>query len=619
MVGGKNLADRLTDFHSGKEYKSYEIFGCHKAENGAYSFRVWAPRAAEVAVCLFSDGEKRQFPMQRCADSESFEAEVHAEEGDKYFYLISTADGRQLEKADPYAFRSDLPRSFYSVVCDIPEPSEYEPLFDSYDKNQPLNVYEVNLLSWKRHADNGYYAYTELAEELVPYVKGMGYTHVEFMPVTEFPFDGSWGYQVTGYFAVTSRLGTPADFKKLVDAFHAAGIKVILDFVPAHFPKDDWGLYEFDGQPLYECPLWDRMEHGGWGTRRFDFGRPEIDNFLISSAYFLLDKYRVDGLRVDAVASMIYLNYDRADGDFTPNIYGDSRNLEGIEFIKKFNSAIKQSFSGALTFAEESTAFPKVTEKVENGGLGFDFKWNMGWMNDVLFYCRQDPYFRNHHHNKLTFSLVYAFSENFILPLSHDEVVHVKGSIVNKMSGGYEDKFAGERILLAFMFAHPGKKLNFMGYEIAQFKEWDYNAGIDLFLADKFPLHRKMREFVRNLNFFYRDCKPLYEIDYSWDGFEWLVVDDNYHNLLAFSRYSKSGESLTCIINFSGVELTQYQIGIDEGKYRIVLNTDDVRYGGTGKLKKKIFSTVKKSSGSKRYSIKVDIPRLTCIYLIKEK
>ncbi len=618
MVGGKNLTDRLTDFHSGKEFKSYEIFGCHKADNGAYTFRVWAPHAEEVALCLFSDGEKLQLAMHRCADSESFEVEVRAQEGDKYFFLFTTADGRQLEKADPYAFRSDLPRSFYSVVCDIPEPSEYAPPFNQSDKNRPINVYEVNLLSWKRHADNGYYTYNELAEELVPYVKEMGYTHVEFMPVTEFPFDGSWGYQVTGYFAVTSRLGTPADFKTLIDAFHSSGIKVILDFVPAHFPKDDWGLYEFDGQPLYECPLWDRMEHGGWGTRRFDFGRAEIDNFLISSAYFLLDKFRVDGLRVDAVASMIYLDYDRATGDFTPNVYGDSRNLEGIEFIKKFNSAIKRDFPWVLTFAEESTAFPMVTGKVENGGLGFDFKWNMGWMNDVLFYCRQDPYFRNHHHNKITFSLVYAFSENFILPLSHDEVVHVKGSIVNKMSGEYEDKFAGERILLAFMFAHPGKKLNFMGYEVAQFKEWNYNAGIDLFLADEFPLHRKMREFVKNLNFYYRDCKALYEIDYSWDGFEWLVVDDNYHNLLAFSRYSKNGESLTCIINFSGVELTQYPIGVDEGKYRIVLNTDEIRFGGTGKLRKKVFST-SKASGSKRFSIQIDIPRLTCIYLIKEK
>ncbi len=619
MVSGGNSAERLKRFHSGNEFKSYEIFGCHRTGDGKYFFRVWSPHAVEVALCISSDGERSEFPMRKSLDGESFEVEAPAKEGDKYFYLISTADGRKLEKADPYAFKSDLPTSFQSIVYDLPQPTTYAPLFEPFDKRQPMNVYEVSLLSWKRHEDNSYYTYSELTEELVPYVKNLGYTHVEFLPVTEFPYDGSWGYQVTGYFAITSRLGSPSDFKKLVDAFHAAGIKVILDFVPAHFPKDGWGLYEFDGQPLYECPLWDRMEHGGWGTRRFDYGRAEIDNFLISSAYFLFDNYRIDGLRVDAVASMLYLDYDRPAGDFTPNIYGDNRNLEGIEFIRKFNSAIKQNFAGALTFAEESTAFPKVTESVEGGGLGFDFKWNMGWMNDVLFYCRQDPYFRNHHHNKLTFSLMYAFSENFILPLSHDEVVHVKGSIVNKMSGGYEDKFAGERILLAFMYAHPGKKLNFMGYEVAQFKEWDYNAGLDLFLADEYPLHKKMREYVRTLNYFYKESKPLYEIDDGWDGFEWLVVDDRYNNLLAFSRYSKSGESLTAVINFSGIELLQYKIGIDKGKYRIVLNTDDIRFGGTGRLKKKVFSTVKESGGNKEYSIKIDIPRLTCIYLIKEK
>ncbi|MDE7168220.1 MAG: 1,4-alpha-glucan branching protein GlgB [Clostridia bacterium] len=619
MIIGGNLADRLRNFHSGNEFKSYEIFGCHKVKNSVYSFRVWAPHAEEVALRLLVGGEEKQYPMQKCVDGESFETEAPAKEGDKYLYLINTADGRQLEKADPYAFKSDLPATFYSVVIDVPKPSSYDRLFSACEKDKPMNVYEVNLLSWKRHSDNSYYTYKELIKELVPYVKGMGYTHVEFMPVTEFPFDGSWGYQVTGYFSITSRLGTPQDFQKLVDAFHAEGIKVILDWVPAHFPKDEWGLYEFDGQPLYECPLWDRMEHGGWGTRRFDFGRPEIDSFLISSAYFLFDIYRIDGLRVDAVASMLYLDYDRAAGDFTPNIYGDSRNLEGIEFIKKFNSVIKRNFAGALTFAEESTAFPKVTASTENGGLGFDYKWNMGWMNDVLFYCRQDPYFRSYHHNKLTFSLVYAFSENFILPLSHDEVVHVKGSIVNKMSGSYEDKFAGERILLAFMYAHPGKKLNFMGYEVAQFKEWNYNAGLDLFLADEFPLHNKMREFVKTLNIFYKENKPLYEIDDGWNGFEWLVVDDNYHNLLAFSRYSKSGESITCVINFSGVELFEYPIGIDKGKYRVVLNTDDICFGGTGKLKKKVFSTVKEQSGNKDYSIKIDIPKLTCVYLIKEK
>lgn len=617
MVSGGNLAERLKNFHKGTEFKSYEIFGCHKQKNGAYLFRVWAPHAKEVDLCLIADGVKRYVHMHKCCDNESYEAVTAANTGDSYFYIISTGDGRKLEKADPYACLSDT-ETFHSKVFDLPAKSAYKQLFRPFDNARPMNVYEVNLLSWKRHADNSYYTYKELTKELVPYIKEMGYTHVEFMPVTEYPYDGSWGYQVTGYFAITSRMGSPDDFKELVDAFHKAGIKVILDWVPAHFPKDDWGLYEFDGQPLYECPLWDRMEYPGWGTRRFDFGRTEVDNFLLSSAYFLIDRYRIDGLRVDAVASMIYLDYDCHDSGFTPNIHGDNRNLEGIEFIKKFNSVIKNSFAGATTFAEESTAFPRVTASLENGGLGFDFKWNMGWMNDVLFYCRQDPYFRNYHHNKLTFSLVYSFSENFILPLSHDEVVHVKGSIVNKMSGNYEDKFAGERLLLALMYAHPGKKLNFMGYEVAQFKEWDYNAGLDLFLADEFPLHKKMRKYVKFLNRFYVKSKPLYEIDYDWRGFKWLVVDDNYHNVIAFTRYSLSGEAITAVFNFSGIDQNGYEIDIEEGNYRIVLNTDDVRFGGTGKLKKKTLTAKKGTNADKGYIIKIDIPRLSCVYLIKE-
>lgn len=613
MGNGGKIAERLRNFHSGTDYKTYELFGCRKTDNGAFGFRVWAPHAEKVDLCLCSGNEERRIAMQKRCDNECFEVETFASVGDRYYYLISTADGRFLEKADPYAYASE-PKTFRSVVCELPERSDYTP----ENGNGPMNVYEVNLLSWKRHPDNSYYSYKDLEKELVPYVNEMGYTHVEFMPVTEFPFDGSWGYQVTGYFAVTSRLGSPQDFKDLIDAFHTAGIKVILDWVPAHFPKDAWGLYEFDGQPLYECPLWDRMEYPGWGTRRFDFGRPEIDNFLISAAYFFIDRYRIDGLRVDAVASMLYLDYDNPASGYTPNIYGDNRNLEGIEFIKKFNTVIKENAPGVQTFAEESTAFPQVTASVKDGGLGFDYKWNMGWMNDVLFYCRQDPYFRSHHHNKLTFSMVYSFSENFILPLSHDEVVHVKGSIVNKMSGSYEDKFAGERLLLAFMYAHPGKKLNFMGYEVAQFKEWDYSTGLDLFLADKFPLHKKMREFVKNLNHFYLKTKPLYEIDRDWKGFKWLVVDDNYHNVIAFTRYSENGESLTAVFNFSGVDQLNYKIGIEEGKYRIVLNTDDIRFGGKGTLKKKAFITTKETGTDGEYLIKMDIPRLTCVYLKKE-
>ena len=614
MVKGVRESSLLEDFHNGSCFEAYKFFGCNKAENGNYSFRVWAPHAKKVYLC--KNGAKLE--MRLLDDGESHEICCKAEVGERYNFLIETLDGRALLKADPYAFKSDYPNSFDSVVCDLEEISNYQPLFEEQSKAQPINIFEVNLMSWKRHSDNSYYTYAELEKELVPYVKQMGYTHVEFMPVTEFPFDGSWGYQVTGYFSVTSRLGSLAEFKSLIDAFHANSIKVILDWVPAHFPKDEWGLYEFDGQPLYESPLWDRMEHRNWGTRKFDLGRGEVDSFLLSSAYFFFDKYRIDGLRVDAVACMLYLDYDRAAGDFTPNIYGDSRNLEAIEFIKKFNTVIKSKFKGALTVAEDSTAYDGVTRAIEQNGLGFDFKWNMGWMNDTLFYCRQDPYFRNHHHSKITFSLVYAFSENYILPLSHDEVVHVKGSIINKMPGEYENKFAGERALLGYMYAHPGKKLNFMGYEVAQFKEWDYRSQIEYFLT-KFELHAKMQRFVKELNLFYRDCKPLYERDGGWDGFQWNVVDDNTNNIVAFSRFGENGQSITAVINFSGISQLGYRIGIERGKYRVVFNTDEKKFGGAGRLKKKVFNSQKQASHGKKYSIVMDIPPLTCVYLNKEK
>ena len=604
----------LESFHGGTQYFAYNFFGCHKITDGKYVFRVWAPHAKCVSVTGIFNGCNSDFEMYRLSDGESFEAVINASEGDTYRYRIETFDGRRLYKADPYAFCSDYPASFASKICRLPtaEPKSG----NGVNYSAPVNIYEVNLLSWKRHKDKSYYSYSELEKTLVPYVKKMGYTHVEFMPVNEFPFDGSWGYQVTGYFSVTARLGTPAQFKSLIDRFHANGIKVIIDWVPAHFPKDEWGLYEFDGQPLYECPLWDRMEHIGWGTRKFDFGRGEIDSFLISSAMLLLDRYGVDGLRVDAVASMLYLDYDRPFGDYMPNTYGDNRNLEAIEFIKKLNSAVKRYFPDALMIAEESTTFPNLTKRTEDGGLGFDYKWNMGWMNDVLFYCRQDPYFRNHHHNKITFSLVYAFSERYILPLSHDEVVHVKGSIVNKMHGSYDDKFAGERALLGFMYAHPGKKLNFMGYEIAQFKEWDYADGIEFFLK-KFDKHRRMSNYVRSLNFFYKQNRPMYDIEDGWDGFEWLVVDDKSSNLIAFNRYCHSGETITVIINFSGIDIFGYAVGVQEGSYRVVFNSDCKMFGSDGKFKKRIYKTVNKSGQGKDKSIMVDIPKLSCLYLKK--
>lgn len=602
-------------FHRGLDCEAYRFFGCHKNGGNGYVFRVWAPHALKVAVSgTFGGGE--EYAMSLLGDGESFEAVVPcAQVGDKYRFVIYTRDGRRLVKSDPYAFRTDFPNSKDSVIYDLPEPNKR--LVCGDDGAQPVNIYEVNLLSWKRKKDNSYYSFSDLREELVPYVKEMGYTHVEFMPITEYPYDGSWGYQVTGYFSVTARLGTPEEFAELVDAFHKEGIKVILDWVPAHFPKDDFGLYEFDGQPLYECPLWDRMEHCGWGTRKFDFGRGGVDSFLLSSASFFLNQYAIDGLRVDAVASLLYLDYDKKPWEWTPNVYGDNRNLEAIEFIKKFNTLVK-SAKGAVTFAEESTAFPKVTSPVEEGGLGFDYKWNMGWMNDVLFYCRQDPLYRHYHHQKITFSMVYSLNERYVLPLSHDEVVHVKGAIVNKMPGEYADKFAGERLLLGFMYAHPGKKLNFMGYEFAQFSEWDYRKGIDFFL-EKFEKHKKMRAFVKDLNFFYRKARPLYEIETDWAGFEWLVVDDVINNVLIFNRFDKDGNCVLAVCNFSGIEQKGYVFGEHKGKYRLVFNSDEKRYGGDGTLNKKVFVTKKLPSHGKEYSLTIDIPKLACLYLIKDK
>lgn len=608
---------KLELFHNGNDAAAYEFFGCHKSQCGKYVFRVWAPHAVKVCVVGdFNAYDENSAVMKWLPDGECWEVELPAHVGDRYQFLIHTYDGRKLYKFDPYAFKSDFPKSKSSVICE--EIPMVEPLVcNDSTEEQPLNVYEVNLLSWKRHKDNSYYTFKELEKSLVPYVKNMGYTHVELMPITEFPFDGSWGYQVTGYFCVTARLGTPQQFASLVSAFHREGIGVILDWVPAHFPKDDFALYEFDGQPLYECPLWDRMEHRGWGTRKFDFGRPEVDSFLLSSAAYLIKTFGLDGLRVDAVAAMLYLDYDVQFGQWTPNIYGDNRNLEAIEFIKKFNNTVKSLFPKVITIAEESTAFNGVTTSVENGGLGFDYKWNMGWMNDTLFYFRQDPLYRHYHHQKITFSMMYSLNERYILPLSHDEVVHVKGSIVNKMPGCYEDKFSSVRAMLGYMYAHPGKKLNFMGYEFGQFAEWDYNKGIDFFLKE-YPKHAKLTSYVKALNKFYKDCNLLYAIENDWKGFEWLVVDDVINNVLVFNRYDGKGGCLMAIMNFSGIDQPNYTFGQYAGKYKKVFDSDAVRFGGEGKFKKRFLTTKKHPSHGKDNSITLDIPKLSCLYFIKE-
>lgn len=614
-------------YHHGKNDRIYELFGAHKAVKDGkkgYVFRVWAPHALSVSVVGdFNGWDESQNVMERMVDGQSFELFIPAlKEFDTYKYCVTAADGRKLMKADPVGFHTETPPATASKLYDLEgydwkDKAYYETLPES-SFSAPINIYEVNLLSWKHHEDGNLYSYRDLVKELVPYVKKMGYTHVEFMPVTEHPFDGSWGYQVTGYFAATSRLGTPKDFMYLIESFHKAGIGVILDWVPAHFPKDAHGLYEFDGQPLYESGQWDRMEHKSWGTRRFDYGREEVLSFLISSACFFFDKFHVDGIRVDAVASMLYLDYDKKDGEWFPNIYGENKNLEAIAFLRKLNEAVFARFPHALMIAEESTAWGLVTKPGSVGGLGFNYKWNMGWMNDNLAYQSTNPFFRMGNHNKLTFSMMYAFSENYVLPISHDEVVHGKCSLINKMPGSYEEKFAGVRAFLGYMMAHPGKKLNFMGYEFGQFKEWNYAEGIEFFLRDRYELHGKLSEYVKALNFFYKETPALYEIEDSWEGFEWLAPDDADRNIVSFIRRDKAGNEVICLSCFSGADADDYLLGVNSrGKYKIVFCSDDKKYGGTGKLTKKTLTAVKQPSHGKQYSLPIAVPKFTTMYLVR--
>lgn len=614
-------------FHHGVNFKAYEFFGAHEAtvkRKKGFVFRVWAPTAKSVAlVGDFNQWNRNTHIMTRLIDGECFEIFVAGlKRFDTYKYCIETQDGRFLYKADPYAFHAETPGDHSANASKVYPLDAFDWSDGEYMKglrsrniySSPVNIYEINLLSWARHEDGSLLTYRELEKKLVPYVKKMGYTHVEIMPVSEFPYDGSWGYQVTGCYAVTSRLGTPHDFMALVDAFHAANIGVILDWVPAHFPKDAFGLYEFVGAPLYEPTQKDRQENSGWGTRKFDYGRNEVLSFLISNAVFFFENYHVDGLRVDAVASMLYLDYDKKPGEWTPNIYGENKNLEAVAFLRRLNETVFQYFPYAMMIAEESTAWPLVTRPTAVGGLGFNFKWNMGWMNDVTSYISIDPFFRKYEHNKLTFSMMYAFSENYVLPISHDEVVHGKASLIGKMPGDYEQKFAGVRAFLGYMMAHPGKKLNFMGSEFGQFKEWDYAEGIEFFLKD-YPMHARLSSCVRDLNAFYANTPALYEIEDSWDGFEWVSADDADHNFLAFIRRDRAAREVLVLVNFSGCALQNYRVGVCGKKYKVVLDTDAKVYGGKGESRKRVFNAAKVSANNKETSIAVDIPPLSCKYL----
>ena len=613
-------------FHQGKNFQSYKFFGCHLSDSGAY-FRTWAPNASYISVVGdFNNWDSGANPMTRISDGGIWEVFVpQVKLWDNYKYHVVSPSGEVRLKTDPYSFHCETRPDTSSKVYDIEgyEWSDGEYIKSRDQKNiyeQPINIYEIHFGSWKRNEDGSFLSYRQMADELIPYVKGMGYTHIEVMPLSEYPFDGSWGYQVTGYFAATSRYGTPHDLMYFIDKCHSEGIGVILDWVPAHFPKDAHGLYEFDGTPCYEYSDPFKMEHKDWGTRVFDYSKNEVRSFLISSALFWLEKYHFDGLRVDAVASMLYLNYCREDGEWRENELGGVENLEAVSFLRELNSAVFENFSGSIMMiAEESSAWPLVTKPVSSGGLGFNFKWNMGWMNDILSYVSMDPLGRRYNHDKVTFSLMYAFSENFILPISHDEVVHGKASLLNKQPGFYEDKFSSIKAFLGYMMSHPGKKLLFMGQEFGQFIEWKFTEGLDWLLLG-YDKHSALQRFTRDLNKFYLENPCLWEIDYSWNGFQWIDADDRDSSVLSYRRIDKKGNELIAIINFTPVMRENYVLGVPKaGEYELILNSDDEKYGGWGKKVKTKFVTEPLNAHGQEDAIRVDIPGLSTLFIKQTK
>ena len=615
-------------FHEGSNSNAYEYFGSRRKNKNTVVFRVWAPDAKNVSVTGdFNDWSETENPMKPLKNSGGvWEAEIkNIKPYDMYKYCITAADGRTLMKCDPYGFHMETrpgTATKYYEIDDCYEWHDEKWVEGRNGKNiyeSPVNIYEIHAGSWKQYDDGNFYSYRALADSLVPYVKKMGYTHIEFMPLTEYPFDGSWGYQVTGYFAATSRYGEPKDLMYLVDKCHENGIGVILDWVPAHFPKDANGLYEFDGGPLYEYSDPRKGEHYGWGTRVFDFGKNEVRSFLMSSASFWLKKYHLDGIRIDAVASMLYLDYDRKDGEWVPNKNGGNENLEAVEFLQKLNENIFRDFPYAMMIAEESTSWPMVTKPVFSGGLGFNFKWNMGWMNDILRYFSLDGFFRKYNHDCITFSMFYAFSENFVLPISHDEVVHGKKSLIDKMPGSYDEKFAGVRAFLGYMMAHPGKKLMFMGQEFGQFIEWNYEKGLDWLLLD-YPKHRALQNYFKKINEFYKANPAFWQIDYSWEGFSWISSDDKDNSVIAFRRIDEKGKEIIVVCNFTNVERCDYRIGIPKkGAYKIVFNSDDVEFGGEGKGNKGKLKTESINMHGFEQSISLDLPPMSAIYIKKTR
>ena len=608
-------------FHEGKNFRTYEFLGSFLDGNQC-TFRVWAPHAQAVFVSGdFCGWEPTVHELTRINNEGIFEGTVsNVRPYDSYKYVIKASDGRMLWKADPYARHAQTrPESASKVYEDQNYLWKDETWLKqrSIPFQQPMNIYEVHLGSWK-HGENGeFLSYRQLADTLIPYVKQMHYTHIELLPITEFPYDPSWGYQVTGYFAVTSRFGTPDDFKYLIDKAHQNGIGVILDWVPGHFTKDEYGLYEFDGECCYEYSDERKKEHKSWGTRVFDYARGEVCSFLFSSACYWIEQFHLDGLRVDAVSSMLFLDYDRPQHLAAKNIYGGNENLEVLDFFKTLNYYVQENYPGVMMIAEEATAYPKITAPIQDGGLGFHFKWNMGWMNDSLDYIEENPIYRQWSHNKLTFSMCYAFVENFILPISHDEVVHLKKSLLDKFPVGYDDKFSNYKTFLGYMFAHPGKKLTFMGTEIPQFIEWDENKELDWMLLD-FPSHYNAHRFVQELNQYYRKTPALWQQDGGWEGFEWHVVDDASHNVFAFSRKAADGQEVLVISNFSGENWEQYSIGFhDERSYKMALNSDAKKFGGQGIVNRNL-KTKQQQCGEFPYTLQLTIPAFSTMYLEKK-
>lgn len=590
-ITGIKVTDQMKLFHQGTNHKSYHILGAHlvtREDGNGVSFCTWAPNAVWVsAVGDFNEWNPQADPMKKLNDSGLWQCFVPGlTENHLYKYAIGTSDGEILYKSDPYAYYSELRPDTASIVYNLEgypwkDKVWQQKKHDGKLKDKPMLIYEVHLGSWKRHEDGGFYNYRESARELVDYVVDMGYTHIELMPVMEHPFDGSWGYQVVGYYAVTSRYGTPKDFMYFVDLCHQKGIGVILDWVPGHFPRDAHGLRRFDGSPLYEHPDPRRGEHPQWGTMIFNYARYEVQSFLVSNVIFWLDYYHVDGFRVDAVASMLYLDYAR--DDWAPNKFGGRENLEAADFLKRLNETVASLYPNTMMIAEDSSQWPMVTTPTSSGGLGFTHKWNMGWMNDTLRYCELDPIYRKWHHNLLTFSLTYAFSEKYVLPLSHDEVVHGKHSLLDKMPGDYQQKFAGLRCLFGYMASHPGNKLTFMGGEFGQFIEWKFDDRLDWFLLD-YDMHRKMKDYVKSLNHFYRENKALWEDDDGWSGYHWISPDDAGQSIVAFMRKGrKPKDYLLVVINFTPVHRPEYRMGVPkETGFVEALNSDDISFGGSG-------------------------------------